>query len=130
MAASSVGSEEAPLKKRRVSQAKAGELVAVLGESLLKQQQERDIEEIVKILRASPETILRCKAFLSSGLAKAGVRRFVRGVTTLESVPFKIQKEVLCDVCQWQLEDLVNLEDATKNCHYMFLWAAGVAPNW
>eukprot|EP00974_Lingulodinium_polyedra_P000996 92411-Lingulodinium_polyedra.AAC.1 len=88
-----------PAKRRRVATRTADRALDSLGDALLAQQQEADIQCIVNMLRSDPDKILRTKAFLSSSLSSGGgPTKFVKGVVSMETVPFKFKKEILCAV--------------------------------
>eukprot|EP00418_Pyrodinium_bahamense_P059478 CAMPEP_0179187238 /NCGR_PEP_ID=MMETSP0796-20121207/92906_1 /TAXON_ID=73915 /ORGANISM="Pyrodinium bahamense, Strain pbaha01" /LENGTH=224 /DNA_ID=CAMNT_0020891301 /DNA_START=11 /DNA_END=682 /DNA_ORIENTATION=- len=130
MSSVSSASMATPVKRKRVG-SKAHAVLDSIGYVLTQEQHERDLAEIMTHLRQHTDKIVRVKAFLASSLS-AGFKQehFVRGVLTLGDVPYKHQKAILCQACEWELSQVVNMPKAKTYVHWMFIWASGTRASW
>ena len=99
----------APAKNRRVSTRVAANVVGNLADQLVQAQHEKDIEDIVHILKAQPHNIIMCKAFLRSDISDStSLGCFKRGVVSLETVQEKHTQPILCQAFAGKADDFVR----------------------
>eukprot|EP00974_Lingulodinium_polyedra_P033095 3183347-Lingulodinium_polyedra.AAC.1 len=92
-----------------MSASKAAKAVDIVTQMYVKEQDERDIQEIVDMLRNSRWRIMEVKAMLHSSIKRQADERFKKGVLTLQDVPFKHMKAVLQLTVQQDMAVIVNL---------------------
>jgi len=117
---------ETPSKRRKVSTRLATNVLGNLGQQLIEKQREADIASIVQILRAEPDKITRCKAFLSSTLSDpVSMGSFKRGVDKLCVVPEQRCKPILCHAHGWSAAALANHPGLKEDLKAVFIWGSG-----